>query len=133
MTEEELFDVDLIVPPNERVHPAVYSLLVSEKERLDKRVGLQRILIAEKGAAMEMTKAKLDRVHGEYEDAVKTQRRAAFIARETEEEHKAALVERVAENRDLLQSLKGEHCELKRNQRKRAEASKPQGSTIVAN
>jgi hypothetical protein len=128
LSEDELFDVDLIVPPNERVHPAIYSLLISEKERLDKKVGLQRILIAEKGAAMEMTKGKLEHVHITYDEAVKTQRRTAAMARISEEEHKAALVERVADNRDLLQSLKGEHCELKRSQRKRLEATKSQGT-----
>lgn len=66
---QELYDVDKILPADETVHPAIFSLLAEEKENLALRVHQYNTMLEEKDAAAEAVAHKIAELIEQYEEA----------------------------------------------------------------
>jgi hypothetical protein len=51
--EEAFYDVEAIVPVEETVHPAIYALFVEDREKLQRRVNTQAMMLQEKSESID--------------------------------------------------------------------------------
>ena len=114
LRREELYDVDAIIPPNETIHPAIYSIFVSEKEQLARRAVTTKLLAEEKMAAVAAQQAKVSNLEGRHARVGATLHRSQKNIKVVEDQKKLDLLEEVTGNRALLQEAMRTNVRLSR-------------------
>jgi hypothetical protein len=85
LATDDLYGIDQIIPPQETVHAAIYSLFVSDKERLAKVIAQKRQALHEKKVLQQSLSDKVEELTANYDEVVGLLEAAAAEA-STEEE-----------------------------------------------
>lgn len=68
--QEELYDIEKIIPAQEKVHPGIYNLLLTEKEKMARTVSILTITAKEKEELMAALTARLEKLAVECNEAI---------------------------------------------------------------
>ncbi|CAM40520.1 conserved hypothetical protein [Leishmania braziliensis MHOM/BR/75/M2904] len=69
-SQEELYDIEKIIPAQEQIHPGIYNLLLTEKERAARTVSILTISAKEKEEVTAELTTRLERLAGECTAAI---------------------------------------------------------------
>ncbi|KAG5498141.1 hypothetical protein GH5_02940 [Leishmania sp. Ghana 2012 LV757] len=67
---EELYDIEKIIPAQEKIHPGVYNLLLTEKERMARTVSILTISAKEKEEVIAALTTRLEKLAAECNAAI---------------------------------------------------------------
>ncbi|RNF06625.1 hypothetical protein TraAM80_03821 [Trypanosoma rangeli] len=111
--EEDMYDADKINPTQERCHPAIYNLFVTEKDRLSRSIGLLDLVGDEKEAVIVALRCKAEALSEECQDAIEELDQVTSDAAYEEEAQRLKAIEYVEEQRLRYADLFLEKSKLK--------------------
>ena len=126
---EQMYDIDKVIPPREKVHAAIFSLLASERDRLSRMVSTMQIMLKEKDESIEAMTVKISDMTSQYDAAVESLEKASAEVYYASEGHKAEAMTIAQEQREKYHALLKEKLELtKQQQRQRSERRSASGT-----
>ncbi|KAG5473367.1 hypothetical protein CUR178_03287 [Leishmania enriettii] len=99
---EELYDIEKIIPAQEKIHPGVYNLLLTEKERMARTVSILTISAKEKEEVIAALTTRLEKLAAECNAAIQELDNYASGLVFAEEQQRVQALKWVCEQR--------EHC-----------------------
>lgn len=110
--QEELYDIEKIIPAQEKVHPGVYNLLLTEKEKTARNVSILTITAKEKEEVMASLSIKLGNLAAECNAAIQELDIYASEAAFAEEKQRVQALKWVREQRQHCAKLAEEKTRL---------------------
>ncbi|AAZ12065.1 uncharacterized protein TEOVI_000503700 [Trypanosoma equiperdum] len=111
--DESMYDIEAIIPPQERCHPAIYNLLLTEKERLARRISLLGIIAKEKKEVIDALACKAEALARECQQAIQELDHVASAAAYEEEMQRVEAMEYIQKQRLHYSDLFKEMWKLK--------------------
>eukprot|EP00758_Cryptobia_borreli_P009658 Tbor_TRINITY_DN5499_c2_g3::TRINITY_DN5499_c2_g3_i1::g.25422::m.25422 len=126
MSRNDLYNADIITPPDEKVHPAIYGLLHSENEKLRSLTFSKRLIMEEKEAVYRVLSEDVINNSDDHwevtEDLIYYSNKAHFM----EEQKKERAVKQISDERQYLRDLiKRKEKLIREVTRLKAEAAAP--------
>ncbi|KPI83655.1 hypothetical protein ABL78_7311 [Leptomonas seymouri] len=109
---EELYDIEKIIPAQERIHSGVYNLLLTEKEKMARNVSILTITAKEKEEVIECLSRKLEILAAQCNTAIQELDIYASEAAFAEEKQRVQALKWVREQRQLCDKLVSEKSQL---------------------
>ncbi|KEG14387.1 hypothetical protein DQ04_00491070 [Trypanosoma grayi] len=97
--EADMYDLETIIPAQEKCHPAIYNLFLTEKERLSRRMSQLKIIIKEKDEVVDALACKAEALSRECQRAIQELDQAASGAAYEEENQRIKAMEYIQEQR----------------------------------
>ncbi|KPA83530.1 putative mitochondrial hypothetical protein [Leptomonas pyrrhocoris] len=110
--EEELYDIEKIIPAQEKIHPGVYNLLLTEKEKTARNVSILTITSKEKEEVIASLSTKLENLAAQCNAAIQELDIYASEAAFAEEEQRVQALKWVREQRQYCDKLASEKTRL---------------------
>ncbi|KAG8346887.1 hypothetical protein TRVL_02283 [Trypanosoma vivax] len=111
--EATMYDVEAIIPPQERCHPAIYNLFLTEKERLARNISLLNIIAKEKEEVIDALACKAEGLARECQQAIQELDHVASTAAYEEELQRVESMEYIQKQRLHYSELFREMWQLK--------------------
>ncbi|KAG5472590.1 hypothetical protein LSCM1_03995 [Leishmania martiniquensis] len=103
--EEELYDIEKILPAQEKIHPGVYNLLLTEKERMARIVSILTISAKEKEEVIASLTTRLEKLAAECNAAIQELDNYASEMVFAEEEQRVQALKWVCDQRQHCAAL----------------------------
>nr|CCC91193.1 conserved hypothetical protein [Trypanosoma congolense IL3000] len=111
--EDCLYNIEAIIPSQETCHPAIYNLLLTEKERLARRISLLGIIAKEKKEVIDALACKAEALARECQQAIQELDHVASAAAYEEEMQRVEAMEYIQKQRLHYSDLFKEMWKLK--------------------
>jgi hypothetical protein len=110
--QEELYDIEKIIPAQEKIHPGVYNLLLTEKEKTARNVSILTITAKEKEEVIASLSTKLENLAAQCNAAIQELDVYASEAAFAEEKQRMQALKWVREQREYCAKLADEKSRL---------------------
>lgn len=110
--QEELYDIERIIPAQEKIHPGVYNLLLTEKEKTARNVSILTITAKEKEEVIASLSTKLENLAAQCNAAIQELDIYASEAAFAEEKQRVQALKWVREQREYCNQLASEKARL---------------------
>lgn len=110
--KEELYDIERIIPAQEKLHPGIYNLLLTEKEKTSRNVSILTITSQEKEEVIAALTVKLEKYAQQCNAAIQELDSFASQAAFAEEQQRLQALEWVRQQRSYCDNLTSEKTRL---------------------
>ncbi|EPY27386.1 hypothetical protein STCU_05777 [Strigomonas culicis] len=112
-SREELYEIELIIPAQEKIHPGIYNLLLTEKEKTARNVSVLNISAKEKEEVIAALSCKLEALSRECNLAIQQLDELASGSAFAEESQRTEALQWVREQRSYYNDLYVERQKLR--------------------
>ncbi|KAH9580181.1 hypothetical protein LSM04_009760 [Trypanosoma melophagium] len=112
-SEADMYDLEKIIPAQEKCHPVIYKLLLTEEERLSRRIETLNTIVKEKEDVIDALACKVEALSRECQKAIQELDELASGAAYEEEKQRLRAMEYIQEQRLHYSDLFFERQKLK--------------------
>ncbi|ORC90685.1 uncharacterized protein TM35_000071090 [Trypanosoma theileri] len=112
-SEADMYDLEKIIPAQEKCHPVIYKLLLAEEERLSRRIETLNTIVKEKEDVIDALACKVEALSRECQKAIQELDQLASGAAYEEEKQRIKAMEYIQEQRLHYSDLFFERQKLK--------------------